>query len=398
MSRILRELTKASLMNKIYSIVVLCCIALTSTAQDLHFSQYYAYPVTLNPALTGKFEGLYRVNAIYRAQDYGVTPTVTNSAYRTPAISVDFSLFKEKMKGSALGVGLGWVNDLQRSDYNTTPPAGVAAVPAHLSSNTIYLSLAYTLQLNKKKSTQLSLGFTPSYSLRSMQGTFTFPDGFDASLNYTPTKDDNLVSKSPSKNYFNLAAGMFFNTNPISWMTLYAGYSMGNIVRPSASFLGATVDTGRFSSADKLPIRHVVHAGIEFAVSKKILLTPGFLYQNMAKSNETNVGLTASYVFSNKEVNGHRERGLISLGLWNRIGSDVNSSASYRNITPKLSLDYANFRVGVAYDIDLGARGKDAASASPKVSRPQAFELALSYMGFGSKPLKEGNWLFNPRY
>ena len=35
---------------------------------DPHFTQYYVYPSWLNPALTGSFDGDYRVSGIYRSQ------------------------------------------------------------------------------------------------------------------------------------------------------------------------------------------------------------------------------------------------------------------------------------------------------------------------------------------
>ncbi|MEZ4915768.1 MAG: type IX secretion system membrane protein PorP/SprF [Chitinophagales bacterium] len=73
-------------------------------AQDIHFSQYYASPLTLNPALTGKFDGLWRVNAIYRDQ-YRNAVSNNPLPYMTPSFSVDFSLLKNKLKTDALGVG-----------------------------------------------------------------------------------------------------------------------------------------------------------------------------------------------------------------------------------------------------------------------------------------------------
>jgi hypothetical protein len=36
--------------------------------QDQHFTQYYASPLTLNPALAGAFSGTYRMSLIYRDQ------------------------------------------------------------------------------------------------------------------------------------------------------------------------------------------------------------------------------------------------------------------------------------------------------------------------------------------
>jgi hypothetical protein len=45
------------------------CLLSKSNAQvDPHFSQYYVYPAWVNPALTGIFDGSYRVSGIYRNQ------------------------------------------------------------------------------------------------------------------------------------------------------------------------------------------------------------------------------------------------------------------------------------------------------------------------------------------
>ena len=36
--------------------------------QDPHFSQFFSSPLTLNPALTGKFDGVFRAAGNYRDQ------------------------------------------------------------------------------------------------------------------------------------------------------------------------------------------------------------------------------------------------------------------------------------------------------------------------------------------
>jgi hypothetical protein len=97
-------------MRKVVSLLLLSLCLLSTYAQDIHFSQYYASPLTLNPALTGKFDGLWRVNAIYRGQWFAPKDL---QPYSTVAGSVDFSLLKDKMKGNALGVGLLVINDQQ---------------------------------------------------------------------------------------------------------------------------------------------------------------------------------------------------------------------------------------------------------------------------------------------
>src|SRR4051812_14669041 len=52
---------------------------------DPHFSQYYAYPLWLNPALTGVFDGDTRISANFRDQWANI-----NNGYRTAGVSADF--------------------------------------------------------------------------------------------------------------------------------------------------------------------------------------------------------------------------------------------------------------------------------------------------------------------
>lgn len=56
-------------------------------AQDIHFSQYYSAPLTINPALTGGFAGDYRAGVNYRSQWVSVTVP-----YRTFDIYGDLNL------------------------------------------------------------------------------------------------------------------------------------------------------------------------------------------------------------------------------------------------------------------------------------------------------------------
>src|ERR1700761_7009157 len=50
-------------------------------AQDIHFTQFDAVPLVINPAFTGNFDGQYRAAAIYRNQWQSVTvPYVTYGA------------------------------------------------------------------------------------------------------------------------------------------------------------------------------------------------------------------------------------------------------------------------------------------------------------------------------
>ncbi len=77
------------------------------SAQDPHFSQFYASPLTLNPAFTGKFDGDYRLAANYRNQWASIP-----NAYTTASASLDFGILKKSLpKGDIFGLGFSGVSD-----------------------------------------------------------------------------------------------------------------------------------------------------------------------------------------------------------------------------------------------------------------------------------------------
>src|SRR5580698_3638326 len=73
---------------------------------DPHFSQYYANPLWLNPALTGVINGDARVTANYKNQWANV-----NNAYNTGALAADFRATDK--------IGLG-INVLDQSAGNSS--------------------------------------------------------------------------------------------------------------------------------------------------------------------------------------------------------------------------------------------------------------------------------------
>ena len=369
--------------TKFYAFAFFLVAGLMAQAQDIHFSQYYASPLTLNPALTGKFDGFARVNGIYRGQYFGLSQSA--SIFRTPALSVDFSLLKDLLKGNALGVGISVVNDAQTSTASDGSGSG------KINTTTIALDLGFTLNLNKKKSMQLSIGLEPSFTLKNTNGNYEYPQAFNTNLQYDLASPNHETLSSPKKNYFNFDYGLFFNHKPIDKLTYFVGFSMKNVTRPQTAVIDQNNANG------KLQFLYVVHGGLEIIVAPKWTLIPGVLYQSEAKANEANAGITVGYDVMDRNKNGERQKATIYLGLWNRMGNDVGSAFQYRNITPKIGMDYRNFRIDFAYDISMGNIAKDAKPV-PGIYRPQAYELAISYIFGGPKKLKERDMLFNPRF
>src|SRR5580658_8099169 len=80
---------------------------LPANAQDPGFSQFFASPLTLNPALTGKFNGTLRVAGNYRNQ----WPAI-NNAFITSTISLDAPILTNKLPDNdTWGIGFLAMND-----------------------------------------------------------------------------------------------------------------------------------------------------------------------------------------------------------------------------------------------------------------------------------------------
>ena len=70
-------------------------------AQDVHFTQFNAAPLIVNPAFTGNFSGKMRASAIYRDQWRSVTVP-----FKTIAISVDAPIVNDLTTDDYLAAGI----------------------------------------------------------------------------------------------------------------------------------------------------------------------------------------------------------------------------------------------------------------------------------------------------
>src|SRR5580658_2092176 len=135
---------------------------LPANAQDPGFSQFFASPLTLNPALTGKFNGDVRVAGNYRNQ----WPTI-NNAYITSTVSADLPLIRNHLpEYNTWGIGIMGMTD---------QTAGGA-----LNSNYLSLSTAYHINVDQDGYHQIGLGFQGTYATKMLDGTkLHFEDQLD---------------------------------------------------------------------------------------------------------------------------------------------------------------------------------------------------------------------------
>jgi Type IX secretion system membrane protein PorP/SprF len=115
--------TLNAVMKKFISTLTVCVmLASVCKAQDPNFSQFFSSPLTLNPALTGKFDGAFRLAGNFRNQ----WPTI-NNAYVTRTASIDFGILKNRLSDiDQLGVGILGVTDRAGDGVLVTNYAGLS--------------------------------------------------------------------------------------------------------------------------------------------------------------------------------------------------------------------------------------------------------------------------------
>lgn len=300
------------------------------SGQDIHFSMFYASPLTLNPALTGVSEGTYRAAGIYRNQWRSIsTPFVTYSA------SFDIKLLQDRLPKDVFAVGGMFVGDRSGD--------------GKLSMNSGMLSAAFHKSIDRGKKHFIGLGVQLGYTAKNLRWQqLTFPDMFTGSgFDVDPTEK----IQNPNIGYFDMQAGLLHQSTVNDRLSLMTGVSVFHLTRPRESFLGEKV---------KLSNRFTVHESIRIRAAKNLYVNPNVIYQYQNKAQEINLGASVEYrmMMGKSEFVG-------SLGGWYRIKDAAIIT---------LGLEYYKVRALFAYDVNVS-------SLRPASNNRGAFELAVIYTG-----------------
>jgi len=320
------------------------CFAYT---QDLHFSQFYNSPLTINPALAGQKDADYRLNLNYRSQ----WQTLNGSrGIATFAASGDARILQESVpKYDKLGVGLQLFHDSAGDGYyNTT---------------TVAPTIAYHKALGY--SHKLSVGLQPGYGNVGIDfSQLEFEEqyigiGFDRSL---PTGENFATN---SVNYFDLNGGLLysFRDRNDNW-NAFVGGALFHINAPDINFIDGTVY--------ERPVRSVLNAGGTLQLENGLLVSPGALYQTQAGATELTVGTLVAKQLGNLYAIGDTKSAYA--GAYWREGDAIIGKAG---------VQWNNMQVGLSGDF-----------ATSDISRPlglnSALELSFTLLGLpdsDSKPI-----------
>ncbi|TNE50068.1 MAG: type IX secretion system membrane protein PorP/SprF [Bacteroidetes bacterium] len=332
-------------------------------AQDIHFTQYYMSPMTLNPAMAGKFEGTARIGGIFRSQWTSVVGS--NNQYRTPSAWVDAPIIRGFRKRDWVGVGFMLYQDKSGS--------------AGLIHSAAKLGATYHLALDKKGNSVLSIGGHYGGEQRKIDiNKLQFGDGFNTSGQYVQSQSmDNGRVLGDSK-YNDIDLGVVFSSRLNKVMDFNIGFSMYHVFKPNYSL----VSSGGGSSGspqqgfEKLPRRAVAHGQFNIALNDKWNFSPTFLFQTMSGNDEIVVQGLAGYLFN-------EEKGItLNMGAGYRLSDAINILAGVK---------FKDLTVGVAYDVNTS----NLRTAS---NYRGGFEIAANYIIKIYKPAVVNPKVFCPRF
>lgn len=333
-------------------VLVLTVVAGRLGAQDAQFSQFFTTPTLLNPALTGLFNGRYRVALNHRSQ-WG---QALESPFSTSAFAADFhyDLQPKRRNSDAFGGGVYFLNDR------------VAEVG--FTNNQAMFAAAFHKSLDARGLHTLSLGVQAGIVQRNVgYGDLTFPDEFDGLSAFVPNSTGELLPEN-SIAFGDYQLGLNYSYSPTYRGTGYtAGISVHHLSSPEQSFYADLAASSPVEVTNRLYRRYGAYVSVRLPVGRTAELLPRVYYLHQGPHEVTQAGLTLRLPTRADGASA------MHLGGWARA---VQNTQGYRpeSLTALVGLEVDGFLFGFSYDTSIHPL-----AVSPR--HRGAFEISASYTG-----------------
>jgi type IX secretion system PorP/SprF family membrane protein len=324
----------------IFGVGVAVLLSGSVKAQDVHFTQYFTSPLTLNPALTGLVPDDMRLSANYRSQ-WG---SVSANPYVTGTVSFDIATLKGKLpEGDALGLGLLGLYDKSGS--------------GGLKNTTVGLSVAYHKAFGRDRQQHISFGMQANLVQKNLDfARLTFEDMYNngsGTLAY-PTSE---VFNNAQLTYPDFNGGVMYSGKISDHITTYLGYSYYHFTQPVETFLG--------NDSYQIHPRHTGYMGGSFDMNPNTVLYASALYQSQASATEIVVGAAVGFILNPGHDEEFQKNTIFYLGGWYRYGDAV---------APYIGIEWSKMRLGFSYDANIS-------TFTPATHGVGAYEISLIYFG-----------------
>jgi len=327
-----------NLKNKLQILLIVLSLIMQMPvfAQDIHFSQFYASPLSLNPAYTGNYDGDWRIMDNYRSQWKAVA-----EPYKTISVGFDKPFYIGENK---FGAGLFVIND----------NSGISK----LTVNKIFLCAAYH---KLKPESGLHFGLQAGYVLKSYsKDKLTYPDQYNMDIGLFDSKLPNTENLDENVNYFDLNIGGLW-TKKFSIFEPEIGISLFHLTFPKESYL---------SENNKLPMRQCIHGSTKIDINEKFFLLPKIMYMGQKNATDFIYGTNVGYAIPKNTYNAKS----LFAGAYFREGFDIRMDACIF----VLGVNFKSLDLGVSYDVNVS-------KLRTVSSGKGAFEFSIIYTAGSTK-------------
>lgn len=302
----------------------------TFFGQDVHLSQFYTAQQNLNPALSGYYEGDYRIASNYRRQWAQIGDPIV-----TTMIAFDKKIH---FYSDEIDAGIIVIKD-QFSGFG-------------LNTYKILLTGSYKKTINYN---EFRAGIQVGPVLKSTRlSTQTFPNQWvydTGEFNQTVSNQENTLSEN--QNYLDANFG-------VAWSKTFRKFKP--IVGLSIFHINQPKDSYHENPTERLKMRYAFHGEAVITINSSISLEPKLLYMWTTNTKDALIGSNISKKLNHKSV--HK----IYAGVLYRDGFSRNNDA----IIPIIGFTYNQFDFGFSYDINIS-------ELSAYSSRKSTLEFSLIY-------------------
>jgi len=274
---------------------------------DPHFSQFYANPLYLNPALAGS-NICPRIVFNYRNQWPALSQTfVTYNA--------SYDMYVSKLHG---GIGIDFIAD--------------RAGDGMLNSTAIKLMYAYKFRLSENF--QVGAAIEGSYYQTKLDwNKLQFGEQIDPNYGYNPNiGTPEVPPERTSLSFVDFSTGVVFAYKSV----VYGGLAVHHLTEPDNSFYS--------NGESQLYMKFTVHGGANINLSGSesydlnegsFTISPNFLYQQQYNFHQLNIGLYLTKL-------------PVIAGAWFRHNFELADA-----IIPMVGVEFKGFKFAYSYDISL---------------------------------------------
>lgn len=313
------------------SLVIILTVT-TICGQDIHFSQFYMSPLTLNPALTGVMNCNTRIVGNYRNQWASV---LGRNAYNTYSVSYDQKLPVGRYDYFGFGGNI-WSDVAGSLDFQTL---------------TLKLSGAYSRRVggDRRKSHYIVVGAEAGASQRSINyADARWPSQADDGV-WNPDLPSGEIDLPDNFLFGDVGLGLLWFSVLNKNKSFYIGGAINHLNQPNLSFYRPDVE--------KYYTKSVAHFGGEFPMNGNISLVPGAVFFKQGPSLQINAG--NSFRFN---LDGGGSDQSFQVGAWVRVARHFTKPIHVDAVILSTRFDYGNWGIGFSYDVNVsslsqGSRG-----------------------------------------